>query len=97
VTQPDFPQNVTSGVPCLPLPSAAIPTLPLPFTIPIPKIPTVKFAANVCCIPITFQLKPLSPPLPPLIVGAEAVVILRQATAAIRTLISQLPLKCPRA
>lgn len=83
-------------MPCIPLPSIVIPTLPSPLSLgtPVPP-PLPSLPQGICC------KLPVAPPIPP--VPSLSATILGPLITALNTYIGQIndyldkvPLKCPR-
>lgn len=82
-------------MPCIPLPKAPVPSLPLPFSVKPPVPPIPKLDANLCC-----KLPPLPIPTPPIKIPSAVMTgvlpLLQSALAAVNAYLDKLPLKCPR-
>lgn len=83
-------------MPCIPVPSIVVPTLPAPLTLGTPAPPPLPdLPQGICC------KLPVAPPIPP--VPGLSATILGPLVAALNLYIQQLnefldkvPLKCPR-
>lgn len=89
---------------CIDIPIPALPSLPLPFTIPYPPIPPFPSQPQLCCqLPdivamILAQLPPI--PLPPLTLNPAEVAIIvaamQEALATVQLYIDGLIPPCPK-
>jgi len=84
-------------MPCNPVPSIPIPTLPdgISLALPLPNPPSVSTPSPCCLLP---ELPPITLPitLPPAIVNIAFVATLRVAIEAANAWLESLPLTCPR-
>lgn len=80
-------------MPCIPIPTATVPTLPAPLSIAAPPPPSVG-TPGLCC-----QLVPpfsFTPPLAIAVLNPAVVLTINQALHAVQEFIDKLPPRCPR-
>ena len=80
---------------CIPLPKAAVPTLPSPLSVDPPAV-SLEFQAGLCCKLLSLPPASIAIDLPPGVINAAAIALINQNLAAIQTFLDSLPLDCPK-
>jgi hypothetical protein len=85
-------------MPCVPVPTPPLPSLPagFNFTAPLPAVPSITIAGVPCCILPTLTTPSIPNPLPPLAVNPAFVTAMRAALATAESFFDSLTPSCPR-
>jgi hypothetical protein len=83
-------------MPCTPLPTLALPTLPAPLTLTPPAPPSIDFDPSLCCKLLPFPVTTPPVPLPVGVLNPAVVAVLTQQMAAAQSFLDSLSFSCPR-